>query len=288
MKIFVVLGMMLLGILRASAQLTVELTLDQEQFLPGESLPVAVKITNRSGQPVHLGADPTWLTFSIESADGFVVMKLNEVPVLGEFDVESSQMATKHVDLQPSFSLVRSGRYKVIATLHVKEWGFTLASDPKNFDIVNGVELWSQEFGVAGTGGIPEMRKYTLQQANYLRSQIRLYVSVSDTDKTRVFKAAALGPMVSFSHPEAQVDRYSQLHVLWQTSAQGFNYYIVSPEGSILSHDTYDYYANGSRPRLSVDTTGAVVVLGGTLRVRSEDIPLVKPPNTLPSRPVKQ
>ena len=280
--------MMLLGILSASAQMTVELAMDQEQFLPGETIPVAVKITNRAGQPVHLGADTTWLTFSVESADGDIVTKISEVPVLGEFDVESSQMATKHVDIRPSFSLVRSGHYKVVATLHVKEWGFTLVSDPKTFDIVNGAELWTQEFGVPGANGTPEMRKYTLQKANYLRSQIRLYVMVSDTDRTRIFKSTALGQMVSFNNPEAQVDRFSQLHVLWQTGAQTFSSYIISPEGSILSQDSYDYFPNGGRPRLAVTTTGEITVIGGTLRVKSEDIPLVKPPSSLPARAVKQ
>ena len=38
-----------------SAQVTVELTPEQEQFLPAESLAVAVRITNRSGQNLRLG-----------------------------------------------------------------------------------------------------------------------------------------------------------------------------------------------------------------------------------------
>ena len=93
---------MLAGIITSSpAQVTLEVVLDQKQFLPGESLPVAVKITNLSGQSLHLGAEPNWLTFSVESADGFVVLKNAEVPVLGEFDLASSQMATKRVDLHP-------------------------------------------------------------------------------------------------------------------------------------------------------------------------------------------
>ena len=103
-----ILALVLLAFCRASAQLVdVKVVLDQDQFLPSETLPLAVRITNRSGQTLHLGADPDWLTFSVESDDHFIVVKNSEVPVLGEFDLGSSQVATKHVDLQPYFDLAR-------------------------------------------------------------------------------------------------------------------------------------------------------------------------------------
>jgi len=63
----------------ARAQVVVELELDQQQFLPSESLPVAVRITNRSGQPLRLGTDPNWLTFSVTSLDNFVVTRVADV-----------------------------------------------------------------------------------------------------------------------------------------------------------------------------------------------------------------
>ena len=130
MKIFLVLFLALAAGFRAAAQVSVDLALDQDQFLPNESVRLAVKITNRSGQPLHLGADPDWLTFSVESADGFVVVKNGEVPVVEPFDLESSQMATKHVDLQPYFPMGRPGRYKVTATMRIKAWSLTVTSAP--------------------------------------------------------------------------------------------------------------------------------------------------------------
>ena len=78
-----------------SAQVTVEVTQDQDQFLPGEALPTAVRITNRSGQTLHLGRDEDWLTFSVQARDVEVVPKTGEVPVVGEFDLESSRVATE-------------------------------------------------------------------------------------------------------------------------------------------------------------------------------------------------
>jgi hypothetical protein len=267
---------------RASAQVTVEIVLDQEQFLPSESVPVAVKITNTSGQRLHLGADADWLTFNVESADQSVVIKNSEVPVLGEFDLESSQQAIKRVDLQPHFAMNKQGRYKLTATLRVKAWAATVSSPPKAFDVINGAQLWVQDFGVP-TGGntAPEVRKYKLEQANYLRTQLRLYLQVSDAAEARVYRVAALGPMVSFSQPEAQVDRMSQLHVLWQAGGQLFAYCLISPNGTVLQRESYDCFT--SRPRLTINESGEVLVTGGTRRLHPAELPVVRPPNELPA-----
>ncbi len=281
MKILLVAAAAILTCFRASAQVTVEVTMEQEQFLPNEAIQVAVKITNLSGQQLHLGAEADWLTFSVESADDFVVIKKSEVPVQGAFDLESSQMAIKRADLQPYFVMSKNGRYKIIATLHLKSWAKSLVSAPKAFDVINGAELWAQDFGVpTGADTAPEARKYKLVKANYLRSQIRLYLQVTDPTESRAFKVAALGPMVSFSQPEAQVDRRSQLHVLWQAGAQAFTYCLVSPDGTVLQREAYD--SNPSRPRLVVNPTGEVVVSGGTRRAQASDYPAVKMPNDLP------
>jgi hypothetical protein len=63
------------GLLAASAQVSVEVSLPQHNFLPGESLVAAVRITNRSGQKLKLGAEQDWLRFDVEARDGSVVAK---------------------------------------------------------------------------------------------------------------------------------------------------------------------------------------------------------------------
>lgn len=276
MKIYVAaLGCLMLPLLTLRAQVTVDVTLEQEQFLPGESLPTAVRITNRSGQTLRFGSEPDWLVFSIESSDGFVVVKTSEVPVLGEFTVESSQMATRRVDLAPHFVLSRTGRYKVTATVRVREWDTLLNSSPRALDIINGAKLWVQEFGVplapGVTNEVPEVRKYILQQANYLRTQLRLYLRLTDASESRLIKVFPIGPMVSFSRPEPQLDKFSNLHLLFQDGARSFNYTVVNPDGEVLLRQTYDYIH--SRPRLQMDDSGKFVVAGGVRRPAPNDFP---------------
>jgi hypothetical protein len=169
----------------------------------------------------------------------------------------------------------------VVATLRIKDWAAQQSSAPAHFDIISGAKLWTQNFGVPdGTNRAPEVRNYTLEKANYLREQLRLYVQVGDGAGLQVYKVAALGPMVSFSQPEAQVDRMSRLNVLWQTGAQTFSYTIVNPNGTIAQQDTYDNFY--SRPRLTVDENGAVAVAGGTRRPKSSELPNVIAPANLP------
>lgn len=261
-----------------SAQVTVEITQEQEQFLPSESMPVAVRITNRSGQDLRLGREDDWLTFSVESRKAEVVPKLGDVPVAGEFVLESSRVATKRVDLAPYFLLNRPGRYSVTATIQIKDWNQTLRSEPRNFDIIDGARLWEQEIGVpnpeAGTNATPEVRKFILQQANYLKSQLRLYLRLTDASGTRTFRVFPLGALVSFSRPEPQVDKFSNLHVLYQEGPHSFNYTVINSNGEVITRRTYDYV--DKRPRLAPDAGGKILVVGGVRRPTAKDVPPYK------------
>ncbi len=284
-KALFIFGLAWLTFFRAAAQVTVEVTMDQDQFLPSEAVPTAVRITNRSGQSLHLGADANWLTFDVESADGFIVIKNAEVPVAGEFDVGSSQVATKHVDLKPYFNLIKPGRYHVTATLRIRDWKIEMTSPAKFFDVVTGAKLWSLDFGLPAAGGAtnsaPEVRKYTLEKANYLRSQLQLYVEVSDQPESHVFNVVALGRMVSFNEPDTQLDRLSNLHILWQSGARLFSYTMVNPDGGLMKQELYDYVT--TRPRLNLNDDGTVTVFGGVRRPKDGELPMVKSPDELPA-----
>ena len=129
----------------------------------------------------------------------------------------------------------------------------------------------------------PVIRKFILEEANYLRKQLRMYVLVTDQPRSQVFKVSAIGPMVSFSQPEAQLDRASNLHVIYQSGAQSFIYSVVDPEGNITLQEVYDYL--GTRPRLVVNDAGDIVEQGGVRRVKPGEMPLVKAPDELPPAP---
>jgi hypothetical protein len=257
-----------------SAQVSVDLALDQDQFLPGESLVVGVRITNFSGQTLHLGKDSDWMHIMIEGRDNYVVPTTADLPVQGEFDVESSKIVTRRVDVAPCFALTRPGRYMVSATVKLKDWNKELVSKQQSFDIIAGTTLWEQDVGVsapAASHGPVEVRKYALQQAIHLK-RMKLYVRVTDQAGSRVFRVFPIGPLISFSSPEHQIDKSSNLHVLCQTGAKSFNYSVINPDGKWLIRQTYEY--SDTRPILRMGGEGRIYVGGGNRRVSSDDLPL--------------
>jgi len=258
------------SLLSLSAQVSVSVVLSQDKFLPAEELMAGVRVVNRSGQTLHLGADADWIRFTIEREGGGLVRQLSAPPVQRMFDLESTKQGTLKVDLAPCFDLRQLGRYRLYADVKIKDWNKVLTTAPQSFEIIDGTRLWEQAFGVPIENGSrpPEVRKYTLQQANYLK-QLRLYLRISGSEG-EVIKLINVGPMIAFGRPEAQVDKQSRLHLLYQDGAKTFSYLIVSPAGDIELRNVHEYA--DTRPRLQLDQNGEISVLGGARRKTSNDV----------------
>lgn len=261
-----------------AAQVSVDVDFEYEQYLANEPLRAAVRIHNMSGQTLQFGSEPGWLDINVESNDGLLVTRSGDPPTIEPFEVPSAARGTRRVDLIPYFDMGRPGRYFVTAIVRVTALGRDIASKPTPIIITSGARIWEQEFGNPGVlddSGVPEVRRYALVQA--VNSKVmRLYVRVSDRYDSKAYRVLPIGPVLTFSHPEVQIDRSAQLHVLWQTSARVFDYVIVNPDGDLLRHNTYQYTA--TRPVLRAQDDGSIIVTGGN-RLRSpEDIPKEAPP----------
>jgi hypothetical protein len=274
-SVLVILGCTLVAGSFARGQgVTATLAFEQEQYLPGETLNLKVRVSNNSGQTLSLGKDPGWLTFSVEDARHYVVNRQGAVPVLGEFTLESSTTGTKKVDLAPYFDLTRPGRYYVTATVNLPQWGQAVQSKAVAFDIIKGSSLWEKEFGVPSSASqsdaAPEVRRYALVQTLY-SDRLRLYFRLTDTQENRVFRIFALGPMVSFGNLDAQLDKFSNLHVLYQTGGRIFMHVLINPDGLLIVRENYEY--SDRRPVLRSQPDGRIQVEGGTRRVSPTDLP---------------
>ena len=275
------LGFLLLWPGQALAQVTVDVVLDQDHYLANEPLLVGVRVTNFSGRTLKLGKDPDWLQIAVEADGGMFLEKLADPPVVKEFEVPSSTKGTRWFDLQPCFNLGRTGCYQVTAVVRIPELGQELTTKPKAVIISSGAKVWQQEFGLPPKPGdasaAPETRRYALVTA-MSGKRVHLYVRVTDGPETKSYRVFPIGAMLTFSHPEAQVDRNAELHVLFQTSAQQFTYVQVDPDGQLLAHRTHKY--TESRPKLRAEADGTVLVRGGTRIKAHSDFP--KPPPVEP------
>lgn len=257
----------------ARAQVEVQVVTDQDQFLPSEAVHVSVRVVNHSGQTLHFGPED-WLSYSVEAQEGLIVVKNGDPPMGHNFDVESSGVVTQHSDIAPYFTISQTGHYNVIATVKLKDWDREVTSAPKGFDVIQGVKLWEQEFGVPPSSPTnheaPEVRKYILQKATYLQ-HLRLYLRLTDPDEARVFRVLAIGPMTSFSAPVTQLDERNNLHLLYEESARTFLYVVVTPEGITTTRQVY-YYTD-SAPRMKTNESGTIYIKGGLRHISPDDIP---------------
>jgi hypothetical protein len=197
--------------------------------------------------------------------------------VQGAFDLESSTIATKKVDLSTLFDLTRVGSYRIVATVNVPAFRENFASPSKQFIISNGSRLGEEiTFGVpnsAGPDGKPEVRKYRLIQTNP-GADAKLFVRVSDMMNNSI-KVIPIGGLVSFSRPEPQLDRWSNLHLLYQNGARSLLYTEINPEGMVIAKETHEI--TDSRPTLVANDEGRIIVRGGARRYTSHDIPPIDP-----------
>lgn len=269
------LVVLLASLYAVRAQVDVEVILGQEQFLTRETIPVAVKISNQSGQTLHFGKDD-WLTFSVEGENGFVVVKSGETPVEHDFDLPTSKSVTQPADLAPYFAINKTGHYKVIANVTLKDWNARVSSTPKGFDVINGYKLWEKVFGVPPVSpddrSPPEVRKYILQKATYLQ-HLRLYLRVTDTSESKVFRVRAVGPMTSFSKPLTVLDKKNRLNLLYEDTARTYTYNVFDPDGELVLRQTYYYTEDGPHLRVD-DKTGDVFIAGGLRHVAADDVPV--------------
>lgn len=272
-------ALLLASLGRLSAQVTVELTTDQDEFLPGEPIQVVARITNRSGRTLTFGHEKGWLKFSVAAKDGYVGRRENEIPVEEEFTLQSSERAKVKLNIAPYFELDKAGHYKITATVSIPEWKQQINSDEKGIDVISGARVWQQEFGVPKTGsdtnGPPELRLYALQEANYLRRNLVLYAQVTDSGG-RYNRVAAIGPMISFGQPEAKVDKVSNLHVLYQNGPRSFSYTVFTPDCDLIVRQTYEY--TPTRPKMVADVYGNIRIDGGTRQISRDDLPAPKAP----------
>jgi hypothetical protein len=274
--IFLIWNVTILSLL---AQVKVDLVLDRQQYLAGESVPIQLKITNLSGQTFSLSDEDQWLSFTLDLSSGYIVEKFDQVPPSGKFDVPSGSVVTKVIDLATYYNLSQSGRYKISATIKISNWGQSFSSPETYFDIISGNVIWQEDIGVPpsdNTNSPPAVRKYELVRANLLK-QFRLYARIKDVTSGKLIALTYIGPMVSFSKPEAQIDSASNLHVLNQTYARTFIYCALNPNGEIIRRQTYD--CGSSRPTLKPEN-GSIGVKGGTRVYLKTDIPIEEPNST--------
>jgi len=258
--------------------LTADVTLNQPVFLPGEDLLVNVRIVNHSGQSLALGEGQDWITFSIAGPGNVEVATKGSMPVAKPFTLPSGDMANVKFNPAPFYDLSQPGRYTIKATVKVAQWDQKFVCAQIVFTVERGAPLSDfpgLEFGMATDAGvtnaIPETRRYDLLKVTS-QDEIKLYFRLSGPNG-KVLRCYSVGRMLSFSVPEAKMDRFNNLHLLWQYSARDFSYLVITTSGDLLLRETHVY--TETRPHLKASERNIVSVHGGVRKYTPWDIPSV-------------
>jgi hypothetical protein len=255
---------------------TAELQLDRTEFLSDEDMQIKVHIENRSGQLLTLGKGDDWISFSVAGDNNNPVSPLGDGSVSNQFQIQSAQAADVTFNLTPFFDFRQPGHYTVKAAFKLP-WNQEVNCKPVSFTVIKGLRLDcspDMAVGVPLPEGVsntaPVMRRYFLEKVTHA-SGMKMYFRLTDGSGAKTLRVFPLGPMVSFGQPQAQIDRFSNLHVLNQSGAQSFTYVVLDPHGFILDRQTYEY--NETRPELRVNAEGGIFVFGGIRRISTTDIP---------------
>jgi hypothetical protein len=282
--VFSLLWAVMLAGLSARAQSTgveVSLVMDESVFLPGEAVLVGVRIANLSGRALTFGTTTNWLNFHLETKRGAIIDRQSDVPVVGQFTLEATQVGTKWWNIQPYFDFEKPGAYVVHVEMRLPEWDEQLLSDGLTFTVQGARKTWEVAIGVPPGPGqsheAPEIRRYALQTATR-RDGRKLYARVTDESETQIYRVVLLDRMLSFDNREQQVDAASRLHVLFQTGGITYTYCVLNPNGDLVIRERHDITSEG-RPRLAKDAEGLIQVAGGRRVPTISDIPpYVAPP----------
>ena len=265
----------------AQEQVSVEVLIEGERYLANEVLEARVRVTNHSGQTLHLGQEVDWLTFTVGSYDNKIIARYGEVPVICKMVLENNERGTLRVDLAPYFGIDQPGRYRVIASVNFRELGVVAKSQPVPFDIQKGATMWYQEFGVpkqpGNGGGPPEVRKYAIQTAS-----AKYYLRLSDPTDVKVFKVLPLDGAVSYTTPQTEIDKAGNLHLLYQTGPRSFFYWVIDPDGNLRLRQTH-VYSDGRAPKLKKNGSGSPIIENGARKLTPSDLPKADEPAASPA-----
>lgn len=253
--------------------ISLQIELNQEYYLPKESITATVILTNFSGQTLELGKTATWMSFEIENSEGRPELQERIIDASGEFELKSALRAKKRLDITKGYDLFEPDVYQLTAYVDIPNWG-RVASSPKKFQILAGINYWSRMFGAPSSedGNKIETRKYSLIQAIYLKES-KMYVRVDSVTESKILSVFSIGPMVSLSKPSPQIDRWNNLHVLYQIGLNGYVYNVISPDGEHLRRQYFLKHAvNFSYPQMYPDAQGRIFLVGGTLQERWDDV----------------
>ena len=201
-----------------------------------------------------------------------------------EFTLESSKAGIRRANLTPYFDFRQPGRYQIIATVKIPQWEKEVVSNPVSFDITAGTKLKELNFGVPSqaTNAAPEMRKYILQQAIYLK-EMKLYFRLTDSTGANTYRLFPIARMVTFSELGSAGGSSKAICMFFTRPARAPSI-IASSILTAKSSRAKSTNTPCTRPTLKLHDDGKIFVAGGALTPEFDSFAQTLQPTNRPTR----
>lgn len=278
------LGMLMVWLAPARAQILVDIKLKRSLYVRYEPLVCTVTITNMSGRTLDLSdtARDRWFGFNIETVDGRPIPPVNPDYSNDPMQIQNGQKISRSVNLTPLFPISEFGTYRIRAAVYSSQLGKYFESPNLNVDITEGRPLAEQTVGVPEGAGEGKSRTFTVL-AHRLALTTVLYLRVEDKDDGKVYCTTQLGRYITSGSPEMKFDSNNNVHILQNAAPKAFLYSIFDINGKVIKQQGYQ--SGKERPRLVRKSDGSLDVADGV----PYDVNAKPPEQTLPKlddRPV--
>ena len=275
-----VLALLFAGALanRASAQVSVELTINNSNYIQYEAIYAKVTLRNFSAHPLPFGESKELsgnLKFEIEGPDeGFVRQTDAGLPPMLGTILVPGETKTMTFILSKYYFLQKKGRYKVKAYIEHPQLTSAYESNACFFSIIDGNTILERSVGIPdfiptkeSSGGKIKTRKYSI--ISFFDGRNKVY-AVSVEDESMVYAVKRIGfDMGANLKPSCEIDSLSRINILLPVSPKVFAYYVYGIDGKLEKRDIY--MKTNTTPTLVADKKdGAVMIVGG--RVARKDL----------------
>jgi hypothetical protein len=251
------------------AQVAIKLELNRQNYLQYETAYAKVFLRNLSGHPLVFGNNPKLkgrLRFDIETPSGRKASLLlkNYLPLNGRV-IPPGKTESLIIPLSKMHNISANGKYKVKAIVEHSQLPNSYQSNALNFKITPGIKIWDSIVGVPSADKLEKDRK--IQKRKY---EIRSFFDGVDSvycllveDNKYIYGVARIGYDIGYSKPKCEIDRFSKIHILTQSSPRIYTYYVYDTDCHLDLKEVYK--KDKTVPCLVRDSdTGKIFVAGGT------------------------
>lgn len=261
------------------AQLAMSLKLNAQNYIRYEKIYAKLTIKNQSGQPIVFGSNKNLkckISFEIETIKGDRPKSL-ETPMYEITDtlLPAGEKQTFSIPITKYFEFLSDGKYRIKAIVTHTQLPKSYETEQVEFNIIDGKVVWTTSVGVPSLSSEedndPKIDKRTFSIISYFDGTSKIFCLLVEDDK-HIYGLTKVGYDIGAVKPQYEVDRLSNLHLLIQSSATIFSYFIYDINCRLEDKEVYKKIDEYTTPTLLKDEAiGRIHVVNGILAVEGED-----------------